>query len=1039
VKKENNLSFELFENSPIEYRPVPFLFLNHYLEDEELVWQIKEIKDKGLRGFFMHPRSGLLTPYMSDEFRKKIKLMVETAEKYGIEAWLYDEDPYPSGAAGGKVIYQHPEFLSKKLAVETHSVEGKTTLKLDLPIGHIVKIFAISDKGEIVDLTEYAGPIRENWGYTRRYNTYYGAMRADTFPHWRSDTTGIKNCLLWMVPAGKWKIYAFIEKYEREYWGPWGGYVDLLNSKAVDDFINKTHEVYKKDIGKYFGKTVPGIFTDEPKWIGWLPWSSEFPEFFKKTKKYDILPVLYMLVEGDSEKERKIRFDYWDTLTRMLKQSFFDKIYHWCEKNKISFTGHVSPEEEPDLGVVYLGDLMQHAKSFQIPGTDIITSRLGINEFPIVNVGPKLISSVARQQKRKRVLTECFALEEWDFTLEKMKKIADFMMVLGVNFINPHGFYYSIDGHRKKEACPSQFYQTTYWQYYEQFSKYIGRVCYMLTRFDYACEFALLYPTGCLWQILPADRKKAKLLSDTFVFINNVLVHENRQFDFVDDIDFIDAKIENGKFTIGEIEYSSIVIPPLYFPSEPLSEKLKKFAEDGGKILFIGERIKDINGNVMCLNLPENMAQLEEEERKEIAQKIKNGVNDFVEPQVMIDGKHCDEVFVSVRKDKSDSIYFFVNLSEDVADFNVTLNEETDKEIWDPSSGKRFLLTGKPDNFNLVLEPGQSLFVVSCNERQQHLLGPSFSIEKEVVCKLDRWDFEVIDDNVLYLGMWNIAKKSPEDFFDNEGRYKEIGHPVLPPVPAGRIKDLAKTNIRWLKDSVFDVSYPSTLCYKTNFFCSGNPEKMQLVWEQSGIIGKYRIFIDNEQVPPDRIKKLRKYDAMNLCADITDFFKKGKPFYTPSVRTISVFVDVENPEQGLVEPMRIFGDFVVMKTGDMGMGAEIKAGKIKHQISCKSWTDLGYPFYSGSAIYTTTFNISKLEKARYFLRCDNLFDIAEIQLNGKIAGKILWNPKEIEITEFIKQADNHISMKITNSIYNLLEGKQKSSGILEPVKILKGK
>jgi hypothetical protein len=128
-----------------------------------------------------------------------------------------------------------------------------------------------------------------------------------------------------------------------------------------------------------------------------------------------------------------------------------------------------------------------------------------------------------------------------------------------------------------------------------------------------------------------------------------------------------------------------------------------------------------------------------------------------------------------------------------------------------------------------------------------------------------------------------------------------------------------------------------------------------------------------------------------------------------------------------------------MKTGDMGMGAEIKAGKIKHQISCKSWTDLGYPFYSGSAIYTTTFNISKLEKARYFLRCDNLFDIAEIQLNGKIAGKILWNPKEIEITEFVKQTDNHISMKITNSIYNLLEGKQKSSGILEPVKILKGK
>ncbi len=379
--------------------------------------------------------------------------------------------------------------------------------------------------------------------------------------------------------------------------------------------LKKTHEIYKKDLGKYFGKTIPGIFTDEPKWIGWLPWSPKLPEFFKKTKGYDIVPVLYMLLEGEGEKERKVRLDYWDVLTRMLKESFFDNISRWCEKNKISFTGHVSPEEEPDLGVVYLGDLMQHAKAFQIPGTDIITPRIGTDEFPIVSVGPKLISSVAHQQGRERVLSECFALEEWDFTLERTKKIADYMMALGVNFINQHGFYYSIDGQRKKEACPSQFYQTTYWQYYQDFSQYLGRVCYMLTRYEYPAEFALLYPTSCLWQMLPADRTGAKAISDTFVFINHVLVHSKRQFDFVDDIDFMKARIENGSFTIGKIKYNALVVPPVPYLFESIAEKLKELSEKGGKILFLGQNIKGIKADSLVPAIEENIAHLEEKQK----------------------------------------------------------------------------------------------------------------------------------------------------------------------------------------------------------------------------------------------------------------------------------------------------------------------------------------------------------------------------------------------------------------------------------------
>ncbi|HON06042.1 MAG TPA: glycosyl hydrolase [bacterium] len=1037
--EKDTFSFDVFSKSPVEYRPVPFLFLNHELQDNELMWQVKEIKEKGLRGFFMHPRPGLLTPYMSVEFRKKIRLMVEEAEKHGIEAWLYDEDPYPSGAAGGKVIYHHPEYRSRTLNVKTQIFHGGEKIKFDLPIGHVIAIFAVpqeTDKNKkIINLTEFAGPVREEWAYIRRYNTYYGSMPADTFPHWRSDATGIKNRLVWNCPEGKWKIISFVECYETSYWGPWGAYVDLLNSDAVDDFIQKTHEVYKKDLGKYFGKTIPGIFTDEPKWIGWLPWSSKFIDYFKKIKGYSIVDYLYMLVDGDSEKERKIRFDYWDVLTGMLKESFFDRISKWCEKNKISFTGHVSPEEEPDLGVVYLGDLMQLAKSFQIPGTDIITSRIGTNEYPVINVGPKLISSVARQQARQRIIAECFALEEWDFTLSKMKKIADFMMCLGVNLITPHGFYYSIDGHRKKEACPSQFYQTTYWQYYEEFSKYIGRVCYMLTRFDYPVEFALLYPTSSLWHLLPADREKAKEISDSFVFINNLLVHNKRQFDFVDDIDFVKAQVGNGTFTIGKMKYNALVVPPLRYMPDNLVEKLKEFSENGGKVLFLGEKIKGVKTELISPEIPENIAYLDEKQRQKESQKIKNVLEEFVPPLVELHGTNCEDVFVSARKGKDCSIYFFANCGEEIADFSVKLRDKEQLELWDSSTGQRYATGGELGNFRIILQSFQSIFAVSGSGK--NLLNPSFILEKHQLCNLDEWDFEICDDNVLYLGLWNIVRENIDEFFDAEQRYKNIGHPVLPPTPAGRIKDLSKTNIRWLEND-FDISYPSTLCYKINFFCYGEPEKMELVWEKSSIKGKYRIFIDEQEIPLDKVRQCKKYDIMNMIVDITQYFRKQKPFYTPDVRTISVFVDVKTPEDGLLEPMRVFGDFIVKKTGDMGMGAEIKAG-IKPCKIAGSWTDAGFPYYSGSAIYRKSFNIDNIENCRYFLRIDNLYDIAEIEINGKKAGTILWNPPEVEITGALKKGENKIMAKITNSLFNMLEGKPKPSGIIGSVKILQTK
>ena len=90
------------------YKPIPFWSWNDKLEPEELRRQIRDMKKAGMGGFFMHARGGLLTEYLSDEWFDCIGASVEEAKKQGMHAWAYDENGWPSGFAGLKLL-ENPE------------------------------------------------------------------------------------------------------------------------------------------------------------------------------------------------------------------------------------------------------------------------------------------------------------------------------------------------------------------------------------------------------------------------------------------------------------------------------------------------------------------------------------------------------------------------------------------------------------------------------------------------------------------------------------------------------------------------------------------------------------------------------------------------------------------------------------------------------------------------------------------------------------------------------------------------------------------
>lgn len=114
-----------------KYRPIPFWSWNDDLEPERLKEQIRWMHEKGIGGFFMHAREGLETPYLSDHWMRCIEECCEEAEKLGMHAWVYDENGFPSGFVGGKLL-EKVENRDRFLTYQIGAFDSKADLVYDL-------------------------------------------------------------------------------------------------------------------------------------------------------------------------------------------------------------------------------------------------------------------------------------------------------------------------------------------------------------------------------------------------------------------------------------------------------------------------------------------------------------------------------------------------------------------------------------------------------------------------------------------------------------------------------------------------------------------------------------------------------------------------------------------------------------------------------------------------------------------------------------------------------------------------------------------
>lgn len=86
------------------------------------------------------------------------------------------------------------------------------------------------------------------------------------------------------------------------------------------------------------------------------------------------------------------------------------------------------------------------------------------------------------------------------------------------------------------------------------------------------------------------------------------------------------------------------------------------------------------------------------------------------------------------------------------------------------------------------------------------------------------------------------------------------------------------------------------------------------------------------------------------------------------------------------------------------------------------WTDFtedpSTQSFSGTGVYTTTFNLKKNKADDYLLKFDKLYESATVIVNGNDAGIVWSNPFEINIGKYLKKGKNTIQIEVSNLMAN---------------------
>ena len=512
------------------------------------------------------------------------------AKEIGMRVWIYDEQYYPSGSAGGITLEGHPELEAIGLACISKD------FKTDETVGAI----------------RVASPC----GYSElKYAIIAPILNGEVQHSQRkiiSDYKDLAGGLCYDAPNGEWRVWCFFIRPLYELTKFCQGmrasrrYVSVFNKKAIERFYDVTfNDGYKKHTDAPLSNLVEAVFTDEPyspfykkteniptrthmpscsiydesnndiKIYPYIPWEISVPELYEARYGRSIVHTLPDIFDNTPQ-TKEARISFFSLLSDMSKEAFAEQMSEKLGKEGVLLSGHYYGEEAFDFHPIFHGDILDHLSVMGIPGCDCLWSDIDIiKHYTACKIG----SSAAHLALRDEVMIEASNMVDRDqnITLQKVKAAISAMFIHGINLITS---YYSENLLPDDEMC--------------EFTAHISSLTKLFRGSKYRINTFLYYPFENLCADSPplgineGNDNGQDTLGITATSVE--LMKHQVCFDFINKKKLLTSKIHNGYIEApnGEkVKY--LVFPNIEWIDSEIADYINTAHKNGVHIIFNGQ------------------------------------------------------------------------------------------------------------------------------------------------------------------------------------------------------------------------------------------------------------------------------------------------------------------------------------------------------------------------------------------------------------------------------------------------------------------
>lgn len=953
-----------FSSPDKQYGSAPLWVWNTQVTEKIIDDMMQDFKDNAFGGVFIHPRPGLVIEYLSPEWFALCDYTLKKGKELGLDVWIYDENSYPSGFAGGHVPAQMPESYN----------QGQML--------HLTKANILPDSA------------------------------AQFFIILKKEEQGFKDITrqLSQEKGKEGNYYLFSKAFYSS--SPWYGgfsYVDLMVEGVTEKFIEVTMEGYERVMGDAFGKAVPGVFTDEPnievQGKGNIRWTPDLFENFQQKWGYDLqlhLPSLFEEV-GDW---KKVRHNYYQTLLQLFIDRWSKPWHAYTEQKGLEWTGHYWEHGWPNPN--HGGDNMAMYAWHQRPAIDMLFNQFN-EESPNAQFGNiravKELSSVANQLGKERTLSETYGGGGWELTFEDMKRLGDWEYVLGVNTLNQHLSFMTIMGARKYDYPPSFSYHSPWWPYYKPLNEYFARLSLALSRGQQKNDMLVLEPTTSAWMYAGYQQSHPHMQEIGQAFQSFVTSLEKAQVEYdlgSENIIKDHGKVADSTFVIGERAYHTVVIPPGMENIDGITfALLQEYMKNGGKILKF-EEVQRVDGK------EDQRLQEIFGSNIELSQLNEQLINQhFASDEIRFPGLDTagGNLYHHRRQLTDGQLLFLANVS-----------------LEEPSQGK-VQIKGK-DALLLDLTSGEIMNYPEQHHGEEitldYELAPAgsilFFISPQRMSDLPDYEPIEVPGEKIQAGTTDIKRLHPNvltiDFCD-----VQLGGTLLEDLHVYDAADTVfrhygfengnpwNTSVQFRKNTVGRDTFPAGTGFIAIYYFDIQPgvnrDSLKVVVERPAL---WRVLVNGQEIQPLAGKWW--LDKTFAVFDMGEATVQGKNQLELIANPMRVHAEIE--------PVYILGDFN-LKPADQGW-----AIVNSDSLTLGSWKEQGLPLYGHEVAYRKKLK-PDTDHSQYWIKLgDWKGTVAVVNVNDEQVGILSHPPYVQDISAYIQEGENTVEVVVVGSLKNTL-------------------